>query len=177
MALGDVPVGDPGLYLSWFGPGTPMWNIAHSISSADVGTPPVDAATAAGMVPDAPCATRWSWAIPGCWNWVNNLVMGDKYAQPPAPAVVRSTLPSGAPIPSVPPVLDTPEATGANAAAIAQSISNQQILDTQAQNQQFFSDLNTSLQADSSGVNWWLLGGLAVAGLVVVSGVFSGGRR
>lgn len=115
-------------------------------------------------VPYAPCATRWAWAIPTCWQWPNDLIYGDKYRNPPMPPVVGSTLPDGTPIPTIP-------ASGQAASETIQAITDAQIRATQAQNQQFFEDLNPVVNPPA-GISWWawLAGGLGVFALVALSG-------
>jgi hypothetical protein len=77
--------------------------------------------------------------------------------------VVGSTLPDGSPIPAVP-------ASEADANSTVDAIVGQQSEDWKAQNVGFFAGVNANLQA--SGIPWglWLVGGLAVFGLVVSSG-------
>lgn len=119
-------------------------------------------------VPDNPCNTSWYWTIPSCWGWTHTLVYGDKYPSTPMPPAVGSTLPDGSAIPAVP-------ASGQAASDTVQAITNQQILDTQAQNQQFFEDLNPQVNLEPTSIPWWVwaLGGVAV--FAVVTG--GGGRR
>ena len=115
-------------------------------------------------VPASPCSTRWAWSIPTCWQWPKSLIYGDNYPNPPAPAVVRSTLPDGSPIPVVP-------ESGEAAQATIDAITGQQIRDTQAQNQDFFEELDTKVNPPA-GLPWWVWGGvgLAVFGVVAMGG-------
>jgi len=130
------------------------------------------------------CAGWARYLDPFCWSFnatqaaSQAAVYGDKYAPPPSPPPVGSTLPDGSPIPAVPPVEASPELTAVNAGQMAASISNKQISDWQAANQQFFEDLNQELNPPPgpSGINWWLIGGIA-AGVLVVGAVAGGGRR
>ncbi len=116
-------------------------------------------------VPAAPCATRWAWSIPTCWEWPKSLIYGDNYGNPPMPPVVASTLPGGAPIPPVP-------ESGAAAESTIQAITDQQITDTQAGNQTFFEQLDTVVNPPASGFPWWawLAGGVAAFALVAGGG-------
>ncbi len=115
-------------------------------------------------VPASPCTTRWSWTIPECWQWTKPIIYGDKYAAPPMPAVVGSTLPDGSAIPPVP-------ESGPAAEATVQAITDQQIRDTQAQNQSFFEELDPIVNPPA-GVPWWVwvVGGLGVFALVAGGG-------
>jgi hypothetical protein len=124
--------------------------------------------------PDNPCGTAWDWAIPTCWSWLHDAVYAGKYPEPPTPPPVASTLPDGSAIPAVPPDAASPQQVGVNAGQIVQSITDQQVTDTQAQNQSFFESLNNSLNPPpgGSGINWWLVGGIAagVFALVAIGG-------
>lgn len=113
--------------------------------------------------PASPCATQWAWSLPTCWQWPKSLIYGDSYSPVPMPVPVGSTLPDGSAIPAVP-------ASGQTASDTIQAITNQQMLATQNQDLGFFSNLNDQLK-EQSGVPWWgwLLGGLAVFGLVAGS--------
>lgn len=115
-------------------------------------------------VPAGPCGTGYAWAIPDCWQWPKAIMYGSNYVNPPMPAVVGSTLPDGSVIPVVP-------ANAAAAGDTVQAITNQQILDTQAQNQAFFENLNPIVNP-APGIPWWvwLAGGLGAAALVFVGG-------
>ena len=115
-------------------------------------------------VPVSPCATRWAWSIPTCWQWPKSLIYGDSYSNPPAPPVVRSTLPDGSPIPAVP-------ESGAAAQDTIQAITDQQIRDMQTGNQDFFEELDPKVNPPA-GVPWWVWGGvgLAVFGVVALGG-------
>lgn len=115
-------------------------------------------------VPVNPCATRWAWSIPTCWQWPKTLIYGDNYPSPPVPPPVGSTLPDGSPIPVIP-------ESGAAAQETIQAITDQQIRDTQAGNQTFFEELDTRVNPPA-GVPWWawLLGGLGVFAVVATGG-------
>lgn len=122
-----------------------------------------DASTA--DVPAGPCGTRWSWSIPTCWQWPKALIYGDKYPAPPAPPVVRSTLPDGSPIPAVPGSQDEARAT-------IDAITGQQIYDWQDQTDDFFKGVNEGLK--SNGLSPWVL---VLAGVGLFAAVAIGGGR
>jgi hypothetical protein len=123
------------------------------------------------------CNSRFGGFFPTCWDWLHEVVYGDKYPAPPSPPAVGSTLSSGAQIPAVPPDAASPQLVGVNAGQIVQDITDQQVSDWQAQNQQFFENLNDQVNPPGSeGTNWWLIGGLA-AGVFLMGSMISGGRR
>ncbi len=86
------------------------------------------------------------------------------YPNPPAPPVVGSTLPDGSAIPVVP-------ADGAAGQATIDAIIADQKARANQQNLDFFASVNTNLQTPG-GIPWWywLVGGVAVFGLVASSG-------
>ncbi len=119
------------------------------------------------------CNSWLGYVDPLCWgyNATTDIARSVTYPELPAmsaPPVVGSTLPDGSPIPAAP-------ASGEDASAIVQSITDQQITAMQAQNQGFFSSLNQDL--NKPGNNLWLFGGLALLGVFALSAMGGGSAR
>jgi hypothetical protein len=114
-------------------------------------------------VPLDPCASQWAWSIPTCWQWPKTLIYGSNYPNPPAPPVVASTLPDGSAIPAVP-------VSGQAGSDTVQALTDAQIRAMQAGNQDFFENLNLSLQDNSIPWWYWAAGGAAVLALLFVGG-------